>query len=127
MLQISPIRKEILRKFSRVPSYSQNNFRYLEFMKDTIKYVEETKSPRIIKTHLPLSMLPPNLLDVSKVVFVARNVKDVCVSFFHMEQMNGAGLPKDTSFDDYVKFFMSGRPGVYGNYWNHLKVICQIK
>ena len=94
-------------------------------MKDTIKYVEETKSPRIIKTHLPLSMLPPNLLDVSKVVFVARNVKDVCVSFFHMEQMNGGGLPKDTSFDDYVKFFMSGRPGVYGNYWNHLKVICE--
>ena len=105
----------------------KNNFRYLDFMKDTIKYVEETKSPRIIKTHLPLSMLPPNLLDVSKVVFVARNVKDVCVSFFHMEQMNGAGLSKDTSFDDYVKFFMSGRPVVYGNYWNHLKVICQIK
>ena len=104
----------------------KNNFRYLDFMKDTIKYVEETKSPRIIKTHLPLSMLPPNLLDVSKVVFVARNVKDVCVSFFHMEQMNGAGLSKDTSFDDYVKFFMSGRPGVYGNYWNHLKVIYRI-
>ena len=102
-------------------------FRYLDFMKDTIQYVEEAKSPRIIKTHLPLSMLPPSLLDVSKVVFVARNVKDVCVSFFHMEQLNGAGLPKDTSFDDYVKFFMSGRPGVYGNYWNHLKVICQIK
>ena len=61
-------------------------------MKDTIKYVEEAKSPRIIKTHLPLSMLPPNLLDVSKVVFVARNVKDVCVSFFHMEQIEKGPL-----------------------------------
>ena len=78
----------------------------------------------MIKTHLPISMLPPSLLDVSKVVVVARNVKDVCVSFFHMEQLaSGLGLPKDASFDEYIDFFMSGRPAVFGDYWTHLKVI----
>ena len=69
-------------------------------------------------------MLPPSLLDVSKVVVVARNVKDVCVSFFHMEQLaTGLGLPKDASFDEYIDFFMSGRPAVFGDYWTHLKVM----
>ena len=98
--------------------------RYLEFVEDSIAFVENTKSPRIIKTHLPLSMLPPNLLDISKVVVVARNVKDVCVSFYHMEQMSpNLGLPKDTIFDDYIDFFISGRPAIYGDYWSHLKVL----
>ena len=85
--------------------------------------MENAQSPRMIKTHLPISMLPPNLLDVSKVVVVARNVMDVCVSFFHMDKMTmGLGLPDETSFDDFVDFFISGKPSVYGNYWNHLKV-----
>ena len=93
--------------------------------KDSIKYVEEARSPRMIRSHLPISMLPPSLLDVCKVVFVARNVKDVCVSFYHMEQMQNhfVGLPKDACFDKYIDFFMSGRPSAYGNYWTHLKVI----
>ena len=99
------------------------HYSYLEYTKDSIEYVEQAKSPRMIKTHLPISMLPPILLDTSKVVVVARNVKDVCVSFYHMEQMSpNLGLPKETCFDDYVDVFMSGQPAVYGNYWAHLKV-----
>merc|ERR1712209_1592 len=66
---------------------------FVDFKKDSISYVESAPSPRIIKTHLPMSMLPPNLLEVSKVVVVARNVMDVCVSFFHMDKMTqGLGL-----------------------------------
>ena len=40
-------------------------------------------SPRFVKSHLPFSLNNPRLLDVCKVVYVARNPKDVCVSFFH--------------------------------------------
>ena len=61
--------------------------RFVVFKKDSIGYVENAQSPRMIKTHLPISMLPPNLLNISKVVVVARNVMDVCVSFFHMDKM----------------------------------------
>ena len=104
------------------------HYSYLEYTKDSIEYVEQAKSPRIIKTHLPISMLPPNLLDTAKVVVVARNVKDVCVSFYHMEQMSpNLGLPKETCFDDYVDVFMSGQPAVYGNYWAHLKVFQYVR
>ena len=56
-------------------------------MHDTIAYVESMPSPRIIKTHLPLDMLPPNLLDTAKVIYVCRNVKDSCVSWFHHEKL----------------------------------------
>jgi len=46
------------------------------------------KSPRFIKTHLPISLLPPNLLDVGcKVVYMARNPKDVAVSYYHHNRL----------------------------------------
>ena len=41
----------------------------------TFQQAKEMKSPRLIKTHLPFSMLPPDLIDVCKVFFVARNPK----------------------------------------------------
>ncbi|XP_043204339.1 sulfotransferase 1C2-like [Amphibalanus amphitrite] len=40
-------------------------------------------SPRFVKSHLPFSLNNPRLLDTCKVVYVARNPKDACVSFFH--------------------------------------------
>ena len=49
---------------------------------DDVKYTDpltyaadQLKSPRIIKSHLPISMLPPNLLDTSKVLYVGRYVR----------------------------------------------------
>ena len=45
--------------------------------------IDSMPSPRIIKTHYPFELLPPNLLDTCKVIFVSRNIKDACVSYFH--------------------------------------------
>ena len=91
-------------------------------VKDPIAYTESLEGPRIIKTHLPVCMLPPNLLENSKVVVIARNAKDVCVSFYHHEKVLDGWNNESASFEDFVKFFMEGRPGAYGNYWAHLKV-----
>ena len=60
-------------------------------------------SPRLIKSHLPFELLPKELLETCKVVFVARsfldtflkitisilirNVKDAAVSFFYHERL----------------------------------------
>ncbi|XP_073943694.1 sulfotransferase 1 family member D1-like [Choristoneura fumiferana] len=44
---------------------------------------EKMPSPRFIKTHLPMSLLSPNLLDTSKVVYVARDPRDAAVSFYY--------------------------------------------
>lgn len=48
----------------------------------------QAESPRYVYTHLPMSLLPPSLLDTAKVVYVARDPRDVVVSFFHMNRLH---------------------------------------
>ena len=63
---------------------AEKNFENVRaFMKFSYEYVEKMESPRFIKTHAPLCMLPDGILEKCKVVFVARNVKDATVSFYH--------------------------------------------
>ncbi|XP_063531414.1 luciferin sulfotransferase-like [Cydia strobilella] len=42
--------------------------------------VHAAPSPRFIKTHAPFSLLPANLLDTTKVVYIARDPRDVAIS-----------------------------------------------
>ena len=50
-------------------------------------YEIDIPSPRHIKTHLSFSMLPQNLADTCKVIYVARNPKDVAVSYYHHNRL----------------------------------------
>ncbi|KAM9305380.1 sulfotransferase 1B1-like [Gastrophryne carolinensis] len=76
--------------------------------------LETVPSPRVIKTHLPLSLLPKSLLD-KKTVYVARNPKDVAVSFYHFDKMNQ--MHRDPgAWEDYVERFMEGNVG--GGSWS---------
>ncbi|XP_022120487.2 sulfotransferase 1B1 [Pieris rapae] len=45
--------------------------------------LETTPSPRFIKTHLPLSLMPRKALE-AKVVYVARDPRDAIVSLYHL-------------------------------------------
>ncbi len=75
-------------------------------------------SPRTIKTHLPLPMLSPDVLDKSKVIFVCREPKDCCVSFFHhMKMMSNA----KGDFPAFAKQFREGTAN-FGDYWYSLEV-----
>jgi len=53
------------------------------FLPHSLSYVERMPRPRFVKTHLPLSLLPEDLLDKAKVIFVARDVRDIAVSLYH--------------------------------------------
>ncbi|XP_069192661.1 sulfotransferase 1E1-like isoform X2 [Procambarus clarkii] len=80
---------------------------------------ELISDPRVIKSHLPLSLLPSDLLDQAKVVYVARSPKDVVVSLYYffrvMKLFSFTG-----SFDSFVKHFMNNDL-IYTPYWLHVK------
>ena len=54
---------------------------------DLYQAIVSMPSPRIIKTHLHLCLLPDELLDKSKVILCLRNPKDTVVSYFHHEKL----------------------------------------
>jgi hypothetical protein len=67
-------------------------------------------------------MLPPNLLDVAKVIYCVRNPKDSVVSWFHHEKMLPPhGLDKDADFLQFAKMYREGNCG-YGSWFEHFKV-----
>ncbi|XP_069185168.1 sulfotransferase 1C4-like [Procambarus clarkii] len=84
-----------------------------------LQLAEAIPDPRTIKTHLPFSLLTPDLLDTAKVVYVARSPKDVVVSYFHHSRLI-LGHGYTGSLDQFVQYFLDDNL-VYGPYWLHMK------
>ena len=118
----------IMPKFKR-EEFEKDNRPYEEKSLDaqcefhTLQYVQTMKRPRVIKSHLPFSHLPPNLLEKAKVVYVCRGVKDQMVSYYHHERRhaNLDGETKEKDFEDFARKMMTGLVH-FGDYFSHLKV-----
>lgn len=66
----------------------ETRFPFLEFIYPGIKSINKLPSPRFIKTHLPLPLLPKSIQDEGcKLIYITRNPKDVAVSFFYFLKM----------------------------------------
>lgn len=62
-------------------------------------------SQRLIKTHLPIKMMPHDTLDKGcKIVYVARNPKDVAVSLYYFAK--NPGFMFDGNFEQFLEYFM---------------------
>lgn len=71
------------------------------------KFFAEMKEQRFIKTHLPFKLLPPSITSKkAKVVYVARNPKDVIVSYYHLNKLyRTQGYVND--FEIFFKYFLN--------------------
>ncbi|XP_046448178.1 sulfotransferase 1B1-like isoform X1 [Daphnia pulex] len=84
----------------------------------TVDKVEKLPSPRVIRPHLPFYLLPPELLDTTKVVYVARNPKDVIVSYyFHHKLIKVHGYTG--TLDEFAEFFINDEV-VYAPFFPHI-------
>uniref|UniRef100_A0A7N4PC45 Sulfotransferase n=1 Tax=Sarcophilus harrisii TaxID=9305 RepID=A0A7N4PC45_SARHA len=81
--------------------------------------LEKLPSPRFVKSHLPIPLLPKNFWESNcKVIYVARNAKDVAVSYYHFDRMNKFH-PDPGTFAEYLEKFMSGNVS-YGHWHEHV-------
>ncbi|KAJ8982719.1 hypothetical protein NQ317_019510 [Molorchus minor] len=90
-----------------------------EFLADSIKYCKSLKSPVCLKTHLPWCLMPKHIQEGTrkpKIIYVTRNPKDTCVSYFnHAKLLEGYS----GTFDDFCRLFLAGKL-TYTPFWEHI-------
>ncbi|XP_072018971.1 sulfotransferase 1A3-like isoform X2 [Amphiura filiformis] len=100
-------------EMSWVKHYSQ-----LDLLPPTHRLLDHVPSPRTIKTHLPSAMLPKQLFDKKpKVIYIARNPKDLAVSYFHMHQKD-ITLKTYKDWESFIEDFITGNID-YGSWFDH--------
>lgn len=84
---------------------------------NTFETAENLKSPRLLKSHLPASLLPTDIWKrKNKIIYVARSVKDTVVSFFHFA--SALGMFSGTK-EEFVEAFMTNNL-IYTPFWPHI-------
>ncbi|KAM4617138.1 sulfotransferase 1 family member D1-like [Discoglossus pictus] len=101
-----------------------NRVPYMEFripgMLSGVDQLNLASSPRLVKTHLPIQLMPQSFWDNKcKVIYVARNAKDVAVSYFFFHNMVN-GLPDPGPWEQFLDNYMAGKVG-YGSWHDHVK------
>ncbi|XP_073836856.1 sulfotransferase 1 family member D1-like [Musca autumnalis] len=83
-----------------------------------IEYSKTLPSPRLLKTHMPANLLPKQIWqNKTKIIYVARNCKDVVVSAYHFAK--NLQLWRGDNIEDFVNDFLNDNI-LYCNYWTHI-------
>jgi len=103
----------------------EETFPFLEAHWTNIDDVQKMPSPKLIKTHLPYSKLPQNAISgKAKVIYVARNPKDIVVSYYFFSKLFKFVNFKGNLDDAFIRF-VQGKV-MFGpwldhvlSYWQH--------
>ncbi|XP_063294590.1 sulfotransferase 2B1-like [Pelobates fuscus] len=100
-----------------IPNWERSPWLEHMYFKDVLK---EGEGPRIITSHFPSELLAPALQNSkAKVIYIARNPKDVAVSFYYFHKM-AKFLPNFDSFSEFLQSFLEGKVS-YGSWFQHVK------
>ena len=88
---------------------------------DSKVMVDNLKSPRVIKTHLAMEMLPKEVMEKRvKLIYVARNPRDVVISYKNFLKIDGFHGSLDVFFDAFINDVLMYCPFIPHvlSYWN---------
>ncbi|GFU06893.1 hypothetical protein NPIL_304251 [Nephila pilipes] len=96
----------------------EDRFPYLEFIYPGLGSIQRMEGQRLIKTHLPYSLLPEDIHKKHvKVLYIMRNPKDVVVSYYHFVRMMTVS-DYSGNFENFFQDFISDKVP-YGPAWKH--------
>uniref|UniRef100_A0A8D0DR10 Sulfotransferase n=1 Tax=Salvator merianae TaxID=96440 RepID=A0A8D0DR10_SALMN len=108
---------------ARAPIYERNPFIELCPPKPIRTGFEEAElmpSPRTLKSHLPVHLLPPSFWEQNcKIIYIARNVKDTIVSYFYFHKMHKM-MPDPGTWDEFLEKFITGKVA-WGSWFDHVQ------
>uniref|UniRef100_A0A8C3XRT7 Sulfotransferase n=1 Tax=Chelydra serpentina TaxID=8475 RepID=A0A8C3XRT7_CHESE len=92
---------------------------WLEYNIHNMDYVHRP-SPRLFTTHLPYYLAPRDLRNRrAKIIYVARNPKDVVVSYFHFSSLS-VKLETVPDFNSFLERFLAGKV-LAGSWLDHVR------
>lgn len=96
---------------------------------DRVPWLEETRAalvmdkltaPRLMVSHMPYGLMPQSFFkSKAKVIYVARNPKDILVSSFYFHQM-ATFLEDPGTFEEFMEKFLTGQV-LFGKWTEHFK------
>ncbi|XP_066904899.1 luciferin sulfotransferase [Halyomorpha halys] len=110
--------EEFNRDLWKLNNYEFEPLRKLAFWQKPV-YEMDLPSPRLVSTHLPYSLLPPALTKKCKSIYIARNPKDVSVSYYHQNRLLKV-FDFQSDFEKYWGYFENDLL-TWSPYWEHLK------
>ncbi|XP_045175759.2 amine sulfotransferase-like [Mercenaria mercenaria] len=91
----------------RFPQVDITDERYPYFK--GVKYIEQLPSPRMVKCHLHHFLLPEQLRNgKGRIIYIARNPKDVVVSWYHLLEWTDELLDDLDTWDKFLDSFVDG-------------------
>lgn len=104
---------------SPLPSMQELSYKIAPYLERAgSSMAKRLPSPRTLNIHFPYEFTPYH--DQARYVYVARNPRDTCVSYYHMTKESlGGSAYTDATFDEYFELFLTGHIP-YGDYFEHL-------
>ncbi|XP_066585146.1 sulfotransferase 1C4-like [Prorops nasuta] len=91
----------------------------MDFLLPMFDIVEKMPSPRFIKSHMPISFFPNVVNSDCKIIYIARNPKDVLVSLYHFNKTN-LGWNFGGDFLEFCDLFLKNLV-IWTPYFEHVK------
>ncbi|KAM9436428.1 sulfotransferase 2B1-like isoform 3-T3 [Clarias gariepinus] len=112
----------ILSEGDLTPVLTLQNFEKIPWLeaKENDQLVAKLSSPRAFISHMPYQLMPSTFFSSkAKVIYLARNPKDVVVSLFYFHQTISF-LPDPGTFEEFTDGFLEGNV-MFGKWTDHVK------